>query len=123
MTSHRCKGRLRHSDRSPRHPATFIRVSASRTYRNLDTQVCDSCGTLPDFAAAKLREGEALPDGVADLVDAYPSPEGFWDTSKEYEITKKCPQCGQLFTYHYYYEFSVGYVEESVWIERRKKSS
>ena len=101
--------------------ATHIRVSASRTYCNLDTQVCDICGTIPDFAAANLREGETLPGGVADLVDAYPSPEGFWDTSKEYEITRKCPQCGQLFTYHYYYEFSVGYVEETVWIERQKK--
>ena len=89
----------------------------------MDQPVCDICGTIPDFAAANLREGEALPRGVADLVDAYPTPEGFWETSKEYEITKKCPQCGQLFTYHYYYEFSVGYVEENVWIERHQKPS
>ncbi len=81
---------------------------------------CEICGSIPDFAAANLREGEGLPAAVSDLVDAYPYPEGFWDTSKEYEVTKKCPLCGQLYTYHYYYEFSVGYVEERVWVERRK---
>jgi hypothetical protein len=87
----------------------------------LETSGCEICRSIPDFAAANLREGESLPGGVADLVDAYPYPEGFWDTSKEYEITRTCPQCGQLYTYHYYYEFLVGYVEESVWIEREKK--
>lgn len=89
----------------------------------MDASDCEICRNIPDFAAANLREGESLPGAVADLVDAYPSPEGFWDTSKEYEITKKCPQCGQLYTYRYYYEFSVGYVEESVWIERQKEPS
>ena len=79
---------------------------------------CEICAGLPDFAAAALREGESLPDAASRLVDAYPSPEGFWDTSKEYEITKKCPLCGRLYTYNYYYEFSVGYVEERVWLER-----
>ena len=98
-------------------------MSASRTYRNLDTSVCEICRNIPDFVAANLREGESLPDAVADLVDAYPSPEGFWDTSKEYETTKLCPQCGQHYTYHYYYEFSIGYVEENVWIERQKKAN
>ncbi|HKO35188.1 MAG TPA: hypothetical protein VJV21_01835 [Pyrinomonadaceae bacterium] len=87
----------------------------------METRVCDICETIPDFAAANLREGETLPGAVADLVDAYPTPDGFWDTSKEYETTKSCSQCGQLFTYHYYYEFSVGYIEEHVWIERQTK--
>ena len=86
----------------------------------MGTSECEICTAIPDFAAANLREGERLPEAVLNLVDAYPYPEGFWDTSKEYEITKKCPLCGQLYTYNYYYEFSVGYVEESVWIERRK---
>jgi ssDNA-binding Zn-finger/Zn-ribbon topoisomerase 1 len=81
---------------------------------------CEVCGNIPDFAAADLREGERLPEAVLKLVDAYPHPEGFWDTSKEYEITKRCPACGQLYTYSYYYEFSVGYVEERAWIERRR---
>ncbi len=81
---------------------------------------CEICGSLPDFAAADLREGERLPDAVQRLEDAYPYPEGFWDTSKDYEIDKRCPLCGQLYTYNYHYEFSVGYIEESVWIERRK---
>ena len=81
---------------------------------------CDTCAGIPDFVAANLRDGEALPDATLRLVDAYPRPEGFWDTSKEYEIAKKCPDCGQLYTYHYYYEFSVGYVEETVWLERLK---
>ena len=89
----------------------------------MDALGCEKCRNIPDFAAANLRDGETLPGAVADLVDAYPTPEGFWDTSKEYEITKKCPRCSELFTYHYYYEFSVGYVEESVWIERQKRSS
>lgn len=80
---------------------------------------CETCQTIPDFAAANLREGERLPDAVAKLEDTYSWPDGFWDTSKEFEITKKCPRCGQLFTYHYYYEFSVGYIEENVWIERQ----
>ena len=98
--------------------------SVARTIlRAMETSVCDTCVNIPDFAAANLREGERLPDAVTDLVDAYPSPEGFWDTSKEYEISKECPQCGQLYTYHYYYEFSVGYVEETVWIERQKAPS
>ncbi|MDQ3803161.1 MAG: hypothetical protein M3416_04830 [Acidobacteriota bacterium] len=85
----------------------------------MDALGCEICGSIPDFAAADLREGERLPEAVCDLVDAYPCPEGFWDTSKDYEITKKCPLCGQLYTYNYHYEFSVGYIEESVWIERR----
>jgi len=42
-----------------------------------------------------------------------------WDTSKDYEIIKKCPLCGELYTYNYHYEFSVGYIEEIVWVERR----
>ena len=81
---------------------------------------CEICKDIPDFAAASLREGETLPDQVSKLVDAYPWPEGFWDTSKDYEITKKCPLCGCLFTYNYHYEFSVGYIEEAVWIERQE---
>ena len=85
----------------------------------MDASGCEICGSIPDFAAADLREGERLPEAVSNLVDAYPYPEGFWDTSKDYEITKKCPLCGQLYTYNYHYEFSVGYIEESVWIERR----
>ena len=80
---------------------------------------CPVCSELPAFAAAALREGERLPDAASRLVDLYPTPEGFWDTAKDYEITKKCPVCGQLYTYSYHYEFSVGYVEESVWLERR----
>jgi hypothetical protein len=55
----------------------------------MDPSVCEICRNIPDFAAANLREGESLPDAVADLVDAYPTPEGFWDTSKEYETTKE----------------------------------
>ena len=86
----------------------------------MSTSVCEICDGIPDFAAANLREGERLPEAVLKLVDDYPYPEGFWDTCKEYETTKRCPLCGQLYTYNYYYEFSVGYVEESVWIERRK---
>ena len=88
----------------------------------MEVSDCEICSGLPDFAAADLREGEALPDAAARLVDAYPSPPGFWDTSKEYELTKKCPLCGRLYTYNYYYEFSVGYVEERVWLERLTKS-
>jgi hypothetical protein len=84
----------------------------------LETSDCEICTGLPDFAAADLREGERLPDAAARLVDAYPTPEGFWDTAKEYELTKKCPLCGRLYTYNYHYEFSVGYIEESVWLER-----
>ncbi len=80
---------------------------------------CEICAGLPDFAAADLRGGERLPDAASRLVDAHPTPQGFRDTSKEYEITKKCPLCGRLYTYNYYYEFSVGYVEERVWLERR----
>ena len=86
----------------------------------MNTSACDICEKIPDFAAANLRDGEKLPEAVERLVDTYPYPEGFWDTTKEYEVAKKCPQCDQLYTYHYYYEFSVGYVEESVWVERRK---
>jgi len=81
---------------------------------------CEICDRIPDFAAADLRGGERLPEAVLRLVDEHPYPEGFWDTCKEYELTKKCPLCGRLYTYNYYYEFSVGYVEERVWIERRK---
>ena len=85
----------------------------------MEVSDCEICSGLPDFAAADLREGERLPDAAARLVDAYPTPEGFWDTAKEYELTKKCPLCGCLYTYNYHYEFSVGYIEESVWLERR----
>ena len=80
---------------------------------------CEICSQIPDFVSAQLREGERLPDAASRLVDDYPYPEGFWDTAKEYEITRRCPLCGQLYTFNYYYEFSVGYVEESVWLERR----
>ena len=83
---------------------------------------CEICSALPDFAAADLREGERLPDAASRLVEAYPTPEGFWDTYKEYELTKRCPLCGRLYTYNYHYEFSVGYIEESVWLERRAES-
>ena len=85
----------------------------------MDAPRCEHCGSIPAFASADLRGGESLPDAVRGLVDAYPHPEGFWDTCKDYEITKRCPVCGQLFTYNYHYEFSVGYIEESVWIERQ----
>jgi hypothetical protein len=88
----------------------------------LEVSDCEICAGLPDFAAADLREGERLPDAASRLVDAYPTPEGFWDTSKEYEITKKCPLCGRLYTYNYYYDFAVGCVQESVWLERRAGS-
>ena len=80
---------------------------------------CPVCSELPAFVAADLREGERLPAAASRLVDPYPHPEGFWDAVKDYEITKKCPVCGQLYTYNYHYEFSVGYVEESVWLERQ----
>lgn len=80
---------------------------------------CPVCSELPAFIAADLREGEGLPAAASRLIDLYPHPEGFWDTVKDYEITKKCPVCGQLYTYNYHYEFSVGYVEESVWLERQ----
>jgi hypothetical protein len=79
---------------------------------------CEICREIPDFVAAALREGERLPDAAGRLVDDHPSPEGFWDTAKEYEITKRCPICGQRYTYNYHYDFSVGYIEESVWLER-----
>ena len=85
----------------------------------MSDSACSICDKIPDFAAANLRDGERLPAEVDKLVDTYPYPEGFWDTSKEYEITRKCPHCGQLYTFNYHYEFSVGYIEESVWIERR----
>lgn len=81
---------------------------------------CEICSALPDFAAAAPREGERLPEAASRLSDAYPSPEGFWETAKDYEITKKCPLCGRLYTYNYHYEFSVGHVEERVWLERHK---
>jgi hypothetical protein len=84
---------------------------------------CPVCSELPAFVAADLREGERLPAAASRLVDQHPHPEGFWDTVKDYEITKKCPVCGQLYTYSYHYEFSVGYVEESVWLERRTPDS
>ena len=80
---------------------------------------CPVCGELPVFVAADLREGERLPDAASRLVDLHPTPEGFWDTAKDYEITKVCPHCGQRYTYSYHYEFSVGYIEESVWLERQ----
>ena len=83
---------------------------------------CEICAGLPDFAAADLRDGQKLPDAFSRLVDTYPWPQGFWDTSKGYEITKKCPLCGRLYTYNYHYEFSVGYVEESVWLERQQET-
>lgn len=79
---------------------------------------CEICRDLPDFASADLREGESLPAAAARLEDAYPTPEGFWDTCKDYEIRKKCPLCGTLYTYNYHYDFSVGYVEEGAWLER-----
>jgi hypothetical protein len=91
---------------------------ADRRADSMDLSGCEICIDIPDFASADLRDGETLPDAVLDLVDTYPYPEGFWDTSKDYEITKKCPLCGRLYTYNYHYEFSVGYIEESVWIER-----
>ena len=87
----------------------------------MDSPDCEVCKDIPDFAAADLSAGERLPAAVLKLVDAYPYPEGFWDTSKDYETTKQCPACGGLYTYNYHYEFSVGYVEETVWIERRKR--
>lgn len=80
---------------------------------------CPVCSELPAFVAADLRAGEGLPAAASRLVDQYPHPGGFWDTVKDYEITKMCPVCGQLYTYSYHYEFSVGYVEESVWLERQ----
>ena len=83
---------------------------------------CDICASIPDFVAADLGGGERLPEAVSKLVDAYPRPDGFWDTCKDYEITKKCPLCGKLYAYNYHYEFSAGYIEESVWIERRKET-
>ena len=86
----------------------------------MDSSDCEVCKDIPDFAAADLSGGERLPAAALKLVDAYPYPEGFWDTSKDYEIAKQCPLCGGLYTYNYHYEFSVGYVEETVWIERRK---
>ncbi|HXQ39583.1 MAG TPA: hypothetical protein VN843_36630 [Anaerolineales bacterium] len=61
---------------------------------------CQICAQIPDFAAADVRAGEKLPDAVLSLIDTYQWPEGFWDTTKEYEISKKCPACGQLFRYH-----------------------
>jgi hypothetical protein len=88
----------------------------------MKAQSCEICASIPDFASAALREGEKLPDNVSKLVDAYPTPEGFWDTSKDYEVTRKCPLCGTLYTYNYHYDFSVGYIEESVWIERQPES-
>ncbi len=87
--------------------------------RSIAGEPCPVCRELPAFAAADLREGERLPAAASRLVDLHPHPEGFWDTVKDYEITRKCPVCGQLYTYSYHYEFSVGYVEESVWLERQ----
>jgi hypothetical protein len=83
-----------------------------------EDSACTICRDLPDFAAAHPREGERLPAAAAQLVDTYPWPEGFWDTAKDYEITKRCPLCGQTYTYNYHYEFSVGYIEEIVWLKR-----
>ena len=79
---------------------------------------CEICTDLPDFAAADLSDGQRLPAAASKLLDLYPYPEGFWDTSKDYELTKRCPLCGTLYTYNYHYDFSVGYVEESVWLQR-----
>lgn len=79
---------------------------------------CEICAALPAFAAADLRDGQRLPEAAARLVDARPTPEGFWDAVKEYALTKTCPLCGRLYAFSYYYEFSVGYVEERVWLER-----
>jgi hypothetical protein len=84
----------------------------------MEPSECEICRGIPDFAAADLRGGESLPDAVLKLVDNHPHPEGFWDTCKDYEISKRCPVCGSLYTYNYHYEFSPGYVEESVWVER-----
>ena len=80
---------------------------------SMDALGCETCRILPDFAAANLREGEILPAGVADLVDAIllPRVSGHEQGVRDY---KEVPQCGQLFTYHYYYEFSVGYVKKGV---------
>ena len=83
---------------------------------------CEICAGIPDFVSADLRDGQTLPAAASRLVDAYPTTPGFWDTSKEYEITKKCPLCGRLYTYNYYYDFAVGCVQESVWLERRESS-
>ena len=80
---------------------------------------CEICRDIPGFVAADLREGEKLSAAASRLVDDYPHPEGFRDTAKDYEITKKCPLCGQRYTYNYHYELSVGYIEESVWLERQ----
>ena len=86
----------------------------------MEVSDCEICAGLPDFAAADLRDGQTLPDAASRLVNAYPYPEGFWDTCKEYEITKKCPLCGRLYTFNYYYDFAVGCVQEGVWLERQK---
>lgn len=80
---------------------------------------CLVCGELPLFVAANLREGERLPEAASRLVDLHPHPEGFWDTAKDYELTKVCPACGRQYTYGYHHDFSPGYVEESEWLERR----
>ena len=85
----------------------------------MEASGCEICRNIPDFAAADLTGGETLPEAALVLVDANPHPDGFWDTSKDYEITKRCPVCGGLYTYKYHYEFSVGYIEASAWIERR----
>ena len=88
----------------------------------MEVSDCEICSGLPDFVAADLRDGQQLPEAASRLVDAYPTPQGFWDIYKEYELIKKCPLCGRLYTYNYYYEVSVGYVEERVWLERRAGS-
>jgi hypothetical protein len=83
---------------------------------------CPVCRDIPDFAAARPREGESLPAAVDQLADAYPdaADSGYGDTRKDYQTAKKCPRCGRLYTYGYHYEFSPGYIEEVFWIERRE---
>jgi hypothetical protein len=87
----------------------------------MEVSDCAICRDIPDFAAARPREGERLPAAVEQLADAYPDAEdsGYGDTRHNYQIAKKCPRCGQLYTCGYHYEFSPGYVEEVFWIERR----
>lgn len=82
---------------------------------------CPVCRDIPDFAAARPREGERLPAAVEQLEDVYPEAEDSVcvDTRHNYQTARKCPRCGQLYTCGYHYEFSPGYVEEVFWVERR----